>query len=209
METVVSTKKSGKVLYHVLGVNGKPRPIFHESELGREKRLEYARAGLLDDHAQAPEVWRFLQSQGSRFGVWSPAPVLDHNIYTNAGMAADAWRTIQDDEDSAAVGRFRFVASGTGSTAEDAAQTSLGTEITTGGLARAAGATIDTTTTAVTGDTSRVIITWNITGSFTITEYGWFNAASGGTMRARSVQTGLPVVSGETLNFTWLGRNSA
>ena len=93
---------------------------------------------------------------------------------------------------------FRYIAVGTGTTAPDASDTELEAEITGGGLARA-----EDSSPSVSGNTLTVSVTFNVTGSYAVTEAGLFNAASGGDMFARVTFAALNVQNGDTLTFTW------
>lgn len=97
---------------------------------------------------------------------------------------------------------FTYLAVGTGTTAFAASQTTLVTEITDTGLARAA-ATISRSTTTQTADTLQLDYTWTATGTKTIGEVGVFNAASVGVMAARKVPTAVTVVNTQTLLVTY------
>lgn len=94
---------------------------------------------------------------------------------TDAGLAAVA---------ALIEGSFTYLALGTGTTEYATTQTALVSELTDTGLERASG-TISLTTTTVTDDTVQATHTWTATGSQTIAEAGWFDAASGGNMLAR------------------------
>lgn len=121
------------------------------------------------------------------------------NTLTNTGFADSAWRLIHNTNAAA----FDYIAVGTDNTAASSAQTALIAEIVDSGLARAQDASPARTTTTVTNDTSVLDVTYNITGTKAIYEYGLLNAASAGTMLARQVDAVLNVVNGETLQVTW------
>lgn len=92
---------------------------------------------------------------------------------------------------TAAFGAWTHIAVGSGSTNFADTQTTLVTEITTNGLARAA-ATASRVTTTVTNDTAQWTKTFTVTGlgagvGITAREYGLFNQSSGGTMAMRFV----------------------
>jgi hypothetical protein len=115
------------------------------------------------------------------------------NLVTNAGFAQLALLA----GDAAAV-PFTYLAVGTSSTAPLVSNTTLGAEISTGGLARAAG-TVSRVTTTVANDTYRISYAWTASASHTVEEVGVFNAASSGTMLARALTTSKVVADGETL----------
>lgn len=89
---------------------------------------------------------------------------------------------------------FTYLAVGTGTNAASATDTTLQTEITDSGLARAA-ATVSQVTTTVTNDTLKLAKTFTVTGSKAITEAGAFNAGSSGTMLGRQVFSAVNVVN--------------
>lgn len=120
------------------------------------------------------------------------------NLVTNAGMAGVASRI----NGSGAEAAFTYIAIGIGTTAAAAGDTALGSEIVTGGGERGA-ATASRVTTDVTNDTAQLVLTYNFTGSFAVTESGVLNAASVGTLLARQVFSAVNVVSGDSLQVTW------
>lgn len=95
-----------------------------------------------------------------------------------------------------------YAAVGISNTAVSAGQTTLVSEITDSGLARAS-ATISQVTTTTTNDTFRATYTWTASGSKTIEEVGIFNASSSGTMLSRALTGTKSVVSGETVTLTY------
>lgn len=121
------------------------------------------------------------------------------NLTTNTGKAQMAALL------GSVVTPFTYLAVGTSSTAPAATQTTLSSEITTGGLVRQS-ATFSLVTTTTTNDTMQLQTTWGtITLPFTVQEIGYFNASSGGVMGGR----GLPisgsrsVVAGDQLVGTY------
>jgi len=121
-----------------------------------------------------------------------------HNLVTNTGMAGVASRINGSGGEAA----FTYIAVGTGATAPAAGDTGLQTEITTGGLARAA-ATASRVTTDVTNDTSQLDKTFNVTATFAVTEAGVFNAASAGVLLGRQTFAAVNVVNGDTLQIVY------
>lgn len=98
---------------------------------------------------------------------------------------------------------FTYLATGTGTTAVDVTDATLGTEITDSGLARAA-ATVSLVTTTVTDDTLQLAKTFSVSGTKTIGEVGIFNASSSGTMGARTVLSPTKSVSsGDSYTLTY------
>jgi len=93
-------------------------------------------------------------------------------VVTTAGKQAKQQRLV-----GTAANAFTYMALGTANTADAAAtDTTLGSEITTGGLSR-----VNVTPTVTNG-----VVTWSAlfyaSASFTVTEIGIFNASSAGTM---------------------------
>lgn len=116
------------------------------------------------------------------------------NLVVNPGLAFIVSRMIGT---SAAV--MSHMAIGTGTTAAAAAQTALVNEST-----RVALTSSTTVTTTVTNDSAQYVATFGPgVGTAAITEAGIFNAASAGTMLARTV---FPVINKgalDTLALTW------
>ena len=120
-----------------------------------------------------------------------------NNGTTNAGMAQFALLA----GDAAAV-PFTYLALGTSATAFAASQTTLVAEIVDTGLQRAA-ATVSRVTTTQTNDTLQLTKTFTATGSKTIEEVGYFNAASSGTMGGRALTTTKTIANGENIAVTY------
>ena len=120
-----------------------------------------------------------------------------HNLIPTAGKAATAGLLVGIVTDF-----FDYLAIGTGTTAAAAGDTTLQTEIASGGGSRAA-ATLSRVTTSVTNDTAQLVYTWTFSSSFAVTECGVFSASSGGTLLARQVFAALNVASGDTLAITY------
>lgn len=99
---------------------------------------------------------------------------------------------------------FSYAAIGIGVTAANAADTILGSEITTGGGQRAL-ATLSRVTITATNDTAQFVVTYNFTSAFAVTEAGIFNNATAGlgTLLARKVFSPMNVVSGDSITLTW------
>jgi hypothetical protein len=121
-----------------------------------------------------------------------------HNLVVNTGKAGVASRINGADSEAA----FTYIAIGTGTTAAAAGDTTLEAEITTDGGARAA-ATCSRVTVTVTNDTAQLVLTYNFTASFAVTESGVLNAGSSGTMLARRVFSAVNVGNGDSLQVTW------
>lgn len=90
---------------------------------------------------------------------------------------------------------FKYHGSGTGTTAEAAAQTALVTEVGT----RATGSQTE----GASANIYRTVGTVNYSGSFAITEHGIFSASSTGTMLDRSVFSAINVINGDSIQFTY------
>lgn len=101
-----------------------------------------------------------------------------------------------------AVPAFAWIAVGTSNTAAAVGQTALGAEISTNGLSRAA-TTNTLTTITTTNDTLSMAKTFSVSGSSTVQEVGFFNAASVGTMGGRQVISALSLVNGQQLAVTY------
>ena len=102
---------------------------------------------------------------------------------------------IQEEPAGATIPLMKWVAWGTGAGAESAANTALSTEASE---ARVVGVLSQPT-----ADVDRCVGTITATGTKTITECGRFNQlAVGGTMLVRSLFTGIPMVSGDRIEFT-------
>jgi len=119
------------------------------------------------------------------------------NLVVNAGKAAAAGLL-----NGVIANFFEHIAIGTGTVAPAAGDTALGAEITTGGGARAPGTTSRVTTT-VTNDTAQIVLTFNFTASFAVTESGVFDSISAGTMLCRQTFAAVNVVNGDSLQVTW------
>jgi len=120
------------------------------------------------------------------------------NVITNASLAEISGLVGNTGSKTA----FTFLAVGTGTTAVAATDTTLETEITDSGLARAA-ATVSQTTTTVTNDTLRLAKTFPVTGTKAVTEIGAFNASSSGTMLGHQVFSALNVVNGDSVTLQY------
>lgn len=120
------------------------------------------------------------------------------NIITNAGLAGLASRINGDGSEAA----FTYLAVGIGTTAADATDTALESEITDSGLARAA-ATCSRVTTTQTNDTAQLLKSWSVTGTKAVTECGALNAAADGTLLGRQVFSAVNVVNSDVLQITY------
>ncbi|MBI4160056.1 hypothetical protein HY504_02725 [Candidatus Wolfebacteria bacterium] len=130
------------------------------------------------------------------FGNFAERMVIS-NLVVDAGKAAVAGLI-----NGVITNFFEYIAIGTGTVAPAAGDTALGAEITTGGGARAAGTT-SRVTTDVTNDTAQVVLTFNFTASFAVTESGVLDSAAAGILLARQTFSAINVVSGDSLQVTW------
>lgn len=135
--------------------------------------------------------------QTSLFGSWQNSLNVA-NLVTNAGFAGVASRI----NGAGAEAAFTYLAVGIGATAANAADTTLQTEITDSGLARAS-ATASRVTTTQTNDTAQLVYTWTASGSKAVTEAGVLNAGAAGVLLARQVFSAINVVSGDSLQLTY------
>ncbi len=119
------------------------------------------------------------------------------DLMVNAGLAAIAGLI-----NGVITNFFDYIAIGTGTTAPANTDTTLQTEITTNGGQRAA-ATCTRTTTTITNDTAQLVVTFNFTGTFAVTEAGVLDSASSGTLACRQTFAALNVVSGDSLQLTF------
>lgn len=93
----------------------------------------------------------------------------------------------------------KFVAVGTGATAESAAQTALVTEVET----RTSG-TQSTVTTSVTNDTYQAVGTVTATTTRALVESGLFDQlATGGNMLVRGTYATINLANGDSIQVTW------
>lgn len=119
------------------------------------------------------------------------------NLVVDAGKAATAGLL-----NGVITNFFEHIAIGTGATAAAAGDTACQTEISTGGGSRAAGTT-SRVTTDVTNDTAQVVVTYNFTASFAVTESCLLDSITTGVLLARQVFSAINVVNGDSLQVTW------
>lgn len=102
---------------------------------------------------------------------------------------------VQEEPATATMPLMKWVAWGTGATAEGVGNTALATEASE---ARVVGVLSQPS-----ADVDRCVGTITAGGTKTITECGRFNQlAVGGTLYCRSLFTGIPMVSGDRIEFT-------
>jgi hypothetical protein len=129
-------------------------------------------------------------------GRWTLDPIV-HNDITNTGLARIAGLIVGALVSEAAIDPFTYLAIGIST----ATSSGLGSEITTGGGARAAGQ-ISTVQTTIANDTAQIVKEWEFSDSFAITEEGWFNASSGGDLLAFRNFSAVNVESGNKFEVT-------
>lgn len=168
----------------VKGADGKLKKVFNPNKLF----LFLLKHNLVSPHF--PKVPFLLGNWGMSMNI--------SNLVTNAGMAGVASRINGDGSEAA----FTYIAVGTGTTAANAADTTLETETTDSGLERAA-ATASRVTTDVTNDTAQLVKTFSVTGTKAVTESGVLNAGASGVLLARQVFSAINVVNGDSLQITW------
>lgn len=197
--------------YRVIGADGKAKKLWQNNKLGlfllqalRAKVDPIARVTNKAGEVTASHVKKGLLNYLAAYGVQLPFITGSYtynmrgaNLVTSAGKAGVASRINGDGSEAA----FTYIAIGTGTTAADAADTTLETEITTGGGQRAS-ATASRTTTDVTNDTARLVKTFSFTSTFAVTEAGALNAASTGVLLNRQVFSAVNVVNGDSLQVT-------
>ena len=101
-----------------------------------------------------------------------------------------------DDSQASTMNRIGW-GTGAGTTAEN--DTTLFTEASE---TRATG-TVSQATTTVTGDTYRVVGTLTATGTKTITNAGLFDAATTGNLLIKGDHAGVPLLSGDSIEYTF------
>lgn len=92
-------------------------------------------------------------------------------------------------------GNAKYHASGTGTTAENVSDTAL---VSDSGVARATGSQVASTNTYTSVGTQTYV------GTLAITEHGLFTASSSVTLIDRSVFSAINVVSGDSIQFTYV-----
>lgn len=197
--------------YRIIGADGKAKQLWQNNALGnalmrvmRKFVNPIASVRNRDGEVTGSYVKRGLLNYFAAYGVQIPLITGQHtyamraaNLVTSAGKAGVASRINGAGSEAA----FTYLAIGIGTTAANAADTTLESEITTNGGQRAS-ATASRTTTDVTNDTARLVLTYSFTGSFAVTEAGALNASSAGVLLNRQVFSAVNVVSGDSLQVT-------
>ena len=129
------------------------------------------------------------------FGQWAPCLHLPNSITTLGHAMANGRMSNQG---SYGVLTVLAIGIGTGGT------TTLNSEITTGGGARATAGTISQVTTTNANDTTSLVNVWTFTAGFAITEEGIFDSTtvSGSHMLAYQSFSAINVVSTDQLTVT-------
>jgi len=212
MPTKPKAPLGDNMTYRLKGADGKYKKIWRDNYLGRvllkvfrqwqPEPIAYIRneAGEVESSYVKDGVLNRLAGFGLRIPLITGAygfTMKGANLVTSAGQAGVASRINGAGSEAA----FTYIAIGTGTTAAVVGDTTLETEITTGGGARAA-ATASRTTTDVTNDTARLVLTFNFTSTFAVTEAGALNAASSGVLLNRQVFSAVNVVNGDSLQVT-------
>ena len=122
------------------------------------------------------------------------------NVVTNVGFTEVAGLFCSDV--SASYTAFDYIGVGTGVSAATYTNTTLGTEITNSGLARAA-STGTLVTENVANDSAQFVHQFSVTNTQAVTESAIFNASSVGKMLCRQTFSAINVISGDTLQITW------
>lgn len=183
---------------------GNVKQMFVENSLGKYLLETFRKLAVdpIDENGVVRSgVLNYLAAYGLRIpfvtGRWVDSRQI-HNLITDAGKAGVASRVNGSGGEAA----FTYIAVGTGTTAANAADTTLETEITDSGLARAS-ATASLVTVDVTNDGARLVKTFSVTGTKAVTESGVLNASSSGVLLARQVFSAVNVVNGDSLQVTW------
>jgi len=188
VEKKVNNKSRNRVRENVEYVlrdkDGKIKPVFQQNKLF----TFLIKHGIVSPHfKKIPYI----------LGRWSDKSVIS-NLITNAGFAGAASRLNGAGSEAA----FTYIATGTGTTAANVADTTLETEIADSGLSRA-NATASRVTTTQTNDTAQLVNTFTVTGTKAVTESGVLNAASSGVLLCRQVFSAINVVNGDSLQISW------
>ena len=123
---------------------------------------------------------------------------VSENLTPNTGLAGFIKRMGGD----VSTDGFTYLALGTGTTAATATDTTLETEITDSGLARAS-ATVSYETTTTAGDTLQLYKSFTATGSKNVSEIGILNDATTGVLGGRVVKTAVPLEADDVYSVTY------
>jgi len=136
-------------------------------------------------------VGRLYASVKRADGTTKDLGCVSTKVVTDAGVQyiVDALQNL------ATIHNLRFHASGTGTNAESAANTTLQTEV----ASRVSGTQAE----GASANIFRTVATIPYSGTFAITEHGIFSASSSGTLLDRSVFAAINVQSGDSIEFTY------
>lgn len=123
---------------------------------------------------------------------WTDYGVISDRIVTDAAIADLI--SVMLGGPATALQNYRYHASGTSAVAESAADTALGAEVET----RETG-----TQTAPGPGQYQTVATHTYAGTYTIREHGVFSSATGGVLLDRSVFSGIAVVPGTDIEWTY------
>lgn len=155
-------------------------------------RLRVLRAAAMSPWSgDVTPVGRLYATRISPDGLRTDLGLVSTKVVTDAGVQA----IVDALQGTFTINNFRFHGSGTGTTAESAAQTALVAEVatrTTGSQTEGAGANV-----------FRTVGTISYTSTLAITEHGLFSASSAGTMLDRSVFAAINVQNGDSIEFTY------
>lgn len=126
-----------------------------------------------------------------RNGVATDLGLVSTKVVTDAGVQA----VVDGFQGLFTISNFKYHGSGTGGTAESAAQTTLVTEV----ASRATG----TQTEGASANIYKTVGTVSYSSTLAITEHGLFSASSAGTMLDRSLFSAINVISGDSIAFTY------
>lgn len=193
------------VEYTLTDKQGNSKALFVENALGKTllKTFRKLVTQPIDSSTHMPKkgLLNHIATYGVRIpfltGVYSDSRVIA-NLITNAGFAGVASRI----NGSGAEAAFTYIATGTGTTAAAAGNTTLETELAASGLTRAS-ATASRVTTTQTNDTAQLSYSFSVSGTVAVTESGVLNASSNGVLLCRQVFSAINVISGDTLTITW------
>lgn len=181
-----------------LDQDGNAKPIFQENVIARKLISKGILSPYWINKWYGKLVWPLL-------GYWAKSKHYKNGI-TDAGRAAVASRI----NGSGGAAAFTAIGQGTGTTAYNAADTTLQTEVKADGTAASgvhalatASVTASRVTTTVTNDTAQLVGTVSETATIAVTESGVFNADTNGTLLCRQTFTAVNVVNGDSLQFTW------
>lgn len=185
--------------------DGNIKPIFTENKLG-QTILRFFRKLIKNPINESGQLKEGFLNHLAAFGLQIPYITGNYsysrkvsNLITTAGKAGVAGLI-----NGVITDFFDYIALGTGTTAADAADTTLQTESAASGLARAL-ATLSRVTTDTSNDTARFVKAFTNTsaGSVAVTEAGILSASSTGTLLARQVFSAVNVAVNDSITLTW------